>query len=318
MTKPFDYGNNGRKMSEIKLTRPISSYERIKERLGDLGINTGIAFILPTFLIILGLLLYPMINTFLLSLGLTEGGLTFEYYREIVSSNWFGRVIRNSVVWVAVGAFLQITVGFVLALLLNTKIPGKKYLRGLFLLPWITPAIVVALVFKWMYNPQFGIINHTLLQAGLIDSAVEWLSNPDLALFALIIAGLWKRFPFVMIMLLAGLQDVDDDLQNAAIIDGAPYLARLRHVTLPQLMPVLKIVVLLSVIWCFNQFAIIYAATGGGPIGSTMIFPVKVYELGFDQLNFGLATSLSVFMFGIMVVFMIVYMRVLRSQGVEL
>ncbi|MFC7157524.1 carbohydrate ABC transporter permease [Halomarina halobia] len=305
-------------MSETKSTQSATVYGRIRDRLEKTGFSPGVVFILPTFLLIAGLLLYPMINTFLLSLGITEGGFTFANYEAMVSADWFVPLIRNSVVWVLLGALLQITFGFALALLLNTKIPGKKVLRGLYLLPWITPAVVVALVFKWMYNPQFGIINHALIQIGLIDSAIGWLSNPDLALFSLVIAGLWKRFPFVMIMLLAGLQDVDDQLQNAAIIDGAPYLARMRHVTLPQLMPVLKIVVLLSVIWCFNQFAIIYAATGGGPVGSTMIFPVKVYELGFEQLDFGLSTALSVFMFGIMLVFMMVYMRVLRNRGVDL
>jgi len=305
-------------MSESYLTKPISSFARIKERVTGLGANAGVAFILPTFLLIAGLLLYPMINTVLLSFGVTGGGFTLSHYGELFTASWFVSVVKNSAVWVLLGAFLQIVVGFGLALLLNTRLPAKKYLRGLYLLPWITPAVVVALVFKWMYNPQFGILNHLLMQIGIAGSPIQWLSNPDIALLSLIIAGVWKRFPFVMIMLLAGLQDIDEQLENAAIIDGAPYFARMRHVTLPQLIPVLKIVVLLSVIWCFNQFAIIYTATGGGPIGSTMIFPVKVYELGFEQLNFGLATSLSVIMFGIMVLFMMAYMRTLRSQGVEL
>jgi multiple sugar transport system permease protein len=305
-------------MSETNLTRPISSYNRIKERLSELGVNPGVGFVLPTFLLIAGLLVYPMINTLLLSIGVTEGGFTLSHYETLFTANWFVSVVRNSAVWVLLGAFVQIVVGFGLALLLNTRLPAKNYLRGLYLLPWITPAVVVALVFKWMYNPQFGILNHLLLQIGIVGSPIQWLSNPDIALFSLIIAGVWKRFPFVMIMLLAGLQDIDDQLMNAAIIDGAPYFSRMRHVTLPQLMPVLKIVVLLSVIWCFNQFAIIYTATGGGPIGSTMIFPVKVYELGFQQFNSELATALSVIMFAIMVLFMIAYMRTLRSQGVEL
>jgi multiple sugar transport system permease protein len=209
-------------------------------------------------------------------------------------------------------------VGFALALLLNTPFPRQKLVRGLYLVPWITPTVVVGLVFKWMYNPQFGIINWALRWVGLLDESIAWLSSPDLALYALIVAGLWKRFPFVMIMLLAGLQDVDQRLQDAAAIDGIPYHARLRHVTLPQLMPVLKIVVLLSIIWCFNQFAIIFIATGGGPVGATETFPVKVYTLGFQQLEFGLSTALSVVMLGIMIVVMFGYIRVLRRQGVKL
>ncbi len=306
-------------MSEIESTRRIPGYDRAKEQLKGIGANVGLLFILPTFLLILALLLYPMINTFVLSFQTTGvAGVSLENYEAMFTASWFVPLVRNSVVWVVLGVILQIAFGFALALILNTKIPGKKLLRGLYLLPWITPAVVVALVFKWMYNPQYGIINHLLLEVGLVSSSIGWLSNPDLALFSLVLAALWKRFPFVMIMLLAGLQDVDDQLQNAAIIDGAPYLARMRHVTLPQLMPVMKIVVLLSVIWCFNQFAIIYTATGGGPVGSTMIFPVKVYELGFEQLDFGLSTALSVLMFGIMFLFMLAYMRVLSRQGVDL
>lgn len=306
-------------MSALERINSIPGYERISRKFEDSGLNVGILFILPAFVMILLLLLYPMINTIWISLQETTGvGLSLENYRAMFTSDWFIPVIRNSVVWVVIGTLLQIAVGFGFALLLNTQLPGKKYLRGLYLLPWITPVVVVALVFSWMYSPQFGIINSLLVQVGILNSSIAWLSQPDTALFALIIAATWKRFPFVMIMLLAGLQDVDDQLQNAAIIDGAPYWARMRHVTLPQLLPVLKIVLLLSVIWCFNQFAIIYTATGGGPLNATMIFPVKVYELAFGQLDFGLSTALSVLMFGVMLLFMIGYMRVLRTQGVEL
>ena len=306
-------------MSATERISSIPGYERISRKFEDSGLNVGLLFILPAFVMILLLLLYPMINTIWISLQETTGvGLSLENYRVMFASDWFIPVVRNSVVWVVLGTLLQIAVGFGFALLLNTQLPGKKFLRGLYLLPWITPVVVVALVFSWMYSPQFGIINSLLVQVGILNSSIAWLSQPDTALFALIIAATWKRFPFVMIMLLAGLQDVDDQLQNAAIIDGAPYWARMRHVTLPQLLPVLKIVLLLSVIWCFNQFAIIYTATGGGPLNATMTFPVKVYELAFGQLDFGLSTALSVLMFGVMLLFMVLYMRVLRTQGVEL
>ena len=306
-------------MSGFERQRLKQNYDVLREWVREYQVSVGALFVLPVFTIILLLLLYPMLNTFWLSVQPTTGiGFTLENYQTMLSADWFGQVFWNSALWVVVGVSLQVGVGFGLALLLNTPFPRQKLVRGLYLVPWITPTVVVGLIFKWMYDPQFGIINWALRWSGLLDSSIAWLSNPDLALYALIIAGLWKRFPFVMIMLLAGLQDVDERLQNAAAIDGVPYFARLRHVTLPQLMPVLKIVVLLSIIWCFNQFAIIFIATGGGPIGATETFPVKVYKLGFQQLEFGLSTALSVAMLGIMILVMIAYIRVLRRRGVKL
>lgn len=306
-------------MAETELTEFRVGYRRVKERIEQYLPSTGLLFILPVFLTILVLLLYPMINTFWVSVQPAQGvGLTLNNYQTMLSSPWFGQVFVNSIVWVVAGVTLQISLGFGLALLLNTSFPRRELVRGLYLIPWITPTVVVGLIFKWMYSPQYGIINWALRWTGVLDESVAWLSDPDLALPALIVAGVWKRLPFVMIMLLAGLQDVDERLQNAAMIDGMPYHARLRHVTLPQLIPVLKIVVLLSIIWCFNQFAIIFVATGGGPVGATETFPVKVYKLGFQQLEFGLSTALSVVMLGIMLLVMAAYIRVLRQQGVEL
>lgn len=306
-------------MAKTEVEGVRAGYRRVKKQVETYVPNAGLLFILPVFLLILTLLLYPMFNTFWLSVQPDQGiGFTLNHYQTMFSSPWFGQVFVNSVVWVVAGVVLQISFGFGLALLLNTPFPNRELVRGLYLIPWITPTVVVGLVFKWMYSPQYGIINWALRWTGVLDESIAWLSDPDLALPALIIAGLWKRLPFVMIMLLAGLQDVDKRLQNAAVIDGMPYRARLRHVTLPQLMPVLKIVVLLSIIWCFNQFAIIFIATGGGPIGATETFPVKVYKLGFQQLNFALSTALSVVMLAIMLLVMVAYIRVLRQQGVEL
>jgi multiple sugar transport system permease protein len=306
-------------MSSYELSRIKSSYVTIKQRFQNYEISPGAIFVFPVLFLIIALLIYPMLNTFWLSIQPDQGiGFTLQYYGKMLSSAWFGRVMWNSAIWVVLGVVGQISVGFGLALLLNTSFPRQKLVRGLYLLPWITPTVVVGLVFKWMYSPQFGIINWIFRWTGLMDNSIAWLSDPSLALPALVVAGLWKRFPFVMIMLLAGLQDVDKRLEQAAILDGAPYHARLRHVTLPQLMPVLKIVVLLSIIWCFNQFAIIFTATGGGPVGATETLPVKVYLLGFSNLQFNLSATLSVVMFTLMFIVMFVYIRILRKRGVEL
>lgn len=284
------------------------------------GFNTGFWFVLPVLLLMSAVVLYPVIRTVLLSLqpSGTPSVLSLNNYSQIFQAPWFRETTINTVIWIVVGGTLQIAIGFGVALLLNTKLPFRRGIRGMLLLPWVTPGIVIAITFSWMYDPQFGLINHLLQQMGLIQSPIAWLANPDLALPAVIVAGLWKRFPFVMMLILAGLQDVDESLTNAALLDGAPYHARLRHVTLPQLIPVLKIVVLLTFIWTFRNFAIVYTMTGGGPSNATNILPVQVYNLAFTQLQYGIASALSVLMLLIMVLFMFFYIRALRSQGVEL
>lgn len=297
-----------------------TNFVKIRSRLTDWEINPGILFIAPAMLLMLVLITYPLIETFRLSLhNLTSGGVenfvALSKYVTLFTSDWFPNVMFNTFVWVVGGVTLQLVVGFGLALLLNTKFPAKSAVRAGFLIPWVTPTIVTALIFSWMYSPQFGIINELLVSGGLINSGLAWLANPDTAMFAVILSALWKQFPFVMVMLLAGLQGMDESLHNAAKIDGAPFFARLRHVTIPSLLPVLKIVVLLTVIWMFNQFVLVFTMTGGGPVGATNVLSVKVYRLAFQQFRYGDASALSVVMILIMLVFIFFYIRALRKQG---
>lgn len=296
-------------------------YERARDITDEYGIevNPGILFILPAFVILVGLFFYPTLRAIELSLGLSPGESLFGLYRSMFQAEWFRKVIQNSFVWIILGTILQLVVGFGLALLIyTTRMSGKRYVRALFLLPWITPGVVVGLTFKWMYSPSFGVVNAALEQMGLIQSYIGWLSDPSIALFSVMIAALWKRFPFVLIMTLAGLQRVDKQMYNAALIDGAPLHARLRHVVIPQLMPVLKVVILLSVIWNMNQFVIVFTMTGGGPVNATSIFAVEVYEQAFSQFNYDIASALSVVMLALMLAFIAYYIRALRQRGVEL
>ncbi|MBX0296951.1 carbohydrate ABC transporter permease [Haloarcula nitratireducens] len=296
------------------------NFIKIRSRLTDREINPGLLFIAPAVLLMLVLITYPLIETFRLSLhNLTSGGVEnfvgVSKYVTLFTSNWFPNVMFNTFVWVVGGVALQLVVGFGLALLLNTKFPAKSAVRAGFLIPWVTPTIVTSIIFSWMYSPQFGIVNELLVRGGLINEGIAWLGNPDTAMFAVIVSALWKQFPFVMIMVLAGLQGMDESLHNAAKIDGAPFFARLRHITIPSLLPVLKIVLLLTVIWMFNQFVLIFTMTGGGPVGSTNVLSVKVYRLAFQQFRYGDASALSVVMIMIMLVFIFFYIRALRKRG---
>jgi multiple sugar transport system permease protein len=305
-------------MAQRSAQEYLDRFDSVSEEYG-INLNHGILFILPTFLLLLGLFLYPTLRAIWLSLGTAPGQELFGIYASMFRAQWFRTVLQNSFVWIILGTILQLIVGFGLALLIHTtRMSGKQYIRGLFLLPWITPGVVVGLTFRWMYGPNFGITNSILKQAGLIQSSIGWLSDPSIALFAVMFAALWKRFPFVLIMTLAGLQSVDSQLYNAALLDGAPLHARLRHVVIPQLLPVLKVVILLSVIWNMNQFVIVFTMTGGGPVDATSIFAVEVYQQAFSQFNYQEASALAIVMLGIMIVFIAYYIRALRQRGVDL
>lgn len=294
----------------------------IRRRFRDSGLNVGALFVLPALAIMTVILVYPLVRTFWLSLHVSQGAgyawTGVENYVRILQSEWIDTVTVNTVLWTGVTVALQFLVGLGTAILLNTAFRGRSIVRGLMLLPWVTPGIVAAIIWKWMYHPQFGILNRILADIGVIDSYIAWLTNPDVALFAIIFAGVWKGFPFSMVMYLAGLQGIDDQLYQAAMLDGAPRWARFRHVTLPQLVPILKVTLLLTTIWTFNYFVLVFAMTGGGPAGTTDIFPNKVYKIMFNQFQFGLGSALAIVMFVIMMVFMLFYVRALRRQGVQL
>lgn len=300
-----------------------TGFGETRSRLSDIQINPGYLFILPAVVMMLVLITSPLIETVRLSLhNLSSGGVEqfvgAAKYVNMLSSSWLPNVMLNTLVWVVGGVVLQLVVGFGLALLLHTKYPAKSAVRAGFLIPWVTPTIVTAIIFSWMYDPQFGIVNELLVQGGLINSSVAWLGNPDTAMFAVIVSALWEQFPFVMIMVLAGLQGMDESLHSAAKIDDAPFLARLRHVTVPSLMPVFKIVLLLTIIWMFNQFVLVFTMTGGGPVGATNVLSVKVYRLAFEQFRYGDASALSVGMIGTMLVFIFFYIRALRKRGADI
>lgn len=300
-----------------------TSFDRETYSISKLQDNPGAIFVLPAVLLMLVLITYPLIETFRLSFYQlsSQGGQAFiglSNYTTLVASPSFYNVMINTGVWVIGGVSLQLVLGFSLALLLHTQFPGKSLVQAGFLIPWVTPTIVTALVFSWMYSPQFGIINQLLVTAGILDSGIAWLGRRDTAMIAVIVSAVWKQLPFVMIMVLAGLQNMDESVHNAAKIDGAPFLARLRHVTLPTLFPVLKIVLLLTVIWMFNQFVLIFTMTGGGPLGSTNVLSVKVYRLAFQEFRYGDASTLSVFMILIALFFIYFYIRALRKRGANL
>ena len=220
-------------------------------------------------------------------------------------------------IWTLGVVFLQNVIGFLVALLLNQNLPGQGVLRALILLPWVLPGVVAAILWRFMYDPQLGLINSFLFRLGIIDQPVPWLADPSLAMAAVIFVAFWKGFPFSTVIYLAALQNVDQEQVDAARVDGAGRLRRLLDVVIPAILPVAAVNVLLTTILTFNYFDIIYVLTRGGPLNATVIFPTRIYEVGFGQFRFGEASAygaLSVVVLILIVTFLMLF-RLPRACG---
>lgn len=255
----------------------------------------------PALLLMAVMLYYPMIGTVFESFQETSflspdpKFVGLAMYQKIVGSGEFWAILQNSVVWTLGVVLLQNVLGFATALLLNQNLPMRGLTRVIVLLPFILPGVVAAILWRFMYDPQLGLINSIFLQFGLIDKSVAWLADSDTAMAAVIAAAVWKGFPFSMLIYLAALQNVDQSQQEAAMLDGAGPLRRLFDVTLPAIRDVIVVNVVLTLILTFNYFDIIWVLTKGGPQSATHIFPTKIFETGFGQFRFGEAATYGVF-----------------------
>ena len=207
----------------------------------------------------------------------------------------------------------QNVVGFATALLLNQRLPGQAAARALILLPWILPGVVAAILWRFMFDPQLGLINSFLIRTDLTAGPIAWLADTGTALPAAIVAAVWKGFPFSTIVYLAALQDIDQDLVEAARIDGAGPWRRLFAIVLPSIRGTVVINVILTTILTFNYFDMIWVLTRGGPQDATAIFPTKIYELGFGQFRFGEAAVYGVLSIVLLLILLAVSVIVRRS-----
>ena len=271
--------------------------------------------ILPSFLLVTAVIFYPILNTLWLSLHDVKLVRVGEFvglgnYLILAEDPLFWRILRQTLFWTLSSLLLKVVLGMALGILLNEKFRGQKFFRALLLIPWAMPLVAAAIVWRWMYDANFGYLNDLLRQLGLISEPVVWLGGAKSAFFAAVVTDAWTGIPFMAFVFLAGLQGIDRTLYEAAKIDGANIWNRFIYVTLPQLAPVILVATLVSGIWTFNAFNIVYALTGGGPLNSTDILVTYTYTQAFHRLEFGLAASLATITFFILLIFSLVYVRV--------
>jgi len=282
----------------------------------------GYFLILPTLLLIgliIGLPLVKALGTSLTSSSFINPTPTFvglHNFAVMLQTPIFWQVVLTSLIWTVAVVVAQLVVGFATALLLNLPFRGRALARALIILPWVCPGVVAAIIWRVIYDPYLGPINAALARAGLPHPFIAWLGQPATALGAVIVAAVWKGAPFSTVMYLAALQGVSTEVLEAARIDGAGAWARLRHVIIPQTMPVIRVLVLLTTVWTFNYFELIYIMTQGGPGDATQIFPTYIYKLAFDQIRYGVASAYGMVALLILLVCSLFYIGQLNKTGV--
>lgn len=236
-----------------------------------------------------------------------DGKFTFKNYLDIFKDQIFYKAIKNTAVWVFGSVLGQISLGLAVALLLNQIKRGQVFFRTIILiLPWATLDIVAGVMWKWMYNDMYGVLNDLLMKAGIIRDYIAWLATPNMAMVSVIIANIWKGFCLCGMFFLAGIQTIPQELYEAAEIDGANAYRRFWNVTIPQLKPVMMTTLMLTIIWTINYFPLIYVMTGGGPNYGTETIVTYIYRLSFRFLEYNKSAALSNILF--LLVFLIAYL----------
>ena len=280
--------------------------------------NTGFLFALPALIVLMMLIAYPVTYTGILSVtNQQEEFVGLQNFRDVLRPRVTTQALWNTLWWVFGSIFFQVIFGVAAAILLNQNFRGRAVVRSIALIPWVVPGIVAATTWAWMFHTEFGIINYMLTGAGVLEEPIGWLITGNTVLPAMIAINIWKLFPFVAIMVLAGLQSIPQELFEAAKVDGASYWEEVRHIMLPQIRPVVTAVTLLLVIWALNAITIIYAITSGGPANKTLITPIQIFRLAFESSAFNQSAALAVMFFGVVMLIVFIYIKSLATESSE-
>jgi len=277
----------------------------------------GVILILPVFFYVMGMILFPFFINIWLSFQKKNIGMPAEFiglgnYIYWLRNPDFFKVLKNTLVYTSVSIALKFVLGLGAALLLNRDFRGRNFFRGFLLIPWILPTVVTCFTWRWLYDDLVGVFNFFLVRINV--GPVPWLSSSSLALGSVIAVNVWRGFPFFGILLLAGLQSVPGQSYEAAKIDGANTFQCFLYVTLPALRSIAMIAILLSTIWTFNDFEIVYLLTRGGPGYHSMIMVPFVYEIGIRGQHIGQAITFSVMVFPLLVGLILITSRIVFRE----
>ena len=237
-------------------------------------------------------------------------------YTKVLTDADFLTAIKNTAVFISVSTAAHLVLGLAFAMMLNTPLLGgvtKAIFRIVYILPWLFTIAVIAVIWRLLLDPS-GVVNYVLHAFGAIQQGVNWLGDPGKALWAVTFINIWSGYPFFMISLLAGLQGIPGDLYEAAAVDGTNWFQRFRHVTLPQLRPVIISMAVLDLIWTSQQFALIWMTTGGGPLHATEMLSTYTYKQAFSEYEFATASAAAVIVLLLTMVLAFFYVRQQRER----
>ena len=289
-----------------------------KRTLAQQDALIGFGLILPSLLIILGISLQPILSTLYLSLFEVQRGINAEQtfiwlgnYISLLNDPAFWITIQRTLYFTIVSVGLELALGLAIAQLIHSHPPGWKFLRTSLIIPWAVPTIVNGTMWRWIYNADYGALNALLLQLGLIDKYIPWLTKPDMAMNLVILADIWHSVPFIALILQAALATLPADLEEAAAVDGATALQRFLLIRLPLLRPAILVALIIRTVEAFRVFDIIYVITNGGPANSTVTISFMTYleMFSFGHAGRGSALSFLISLFTLTMAF--IYIRML-------
>lgn len=277
--------------------------------------------LLPAGLVLLTIRLWPMIQG--IGLSFTNRRLIadrptqfvgLENYINLFSDHSYWSTATFTIVYTLSTVLLSYLLGLIVALLMNMNIKGRGIFRTFLMIPWVIPAVVAAYIWRYALNDQVGIINIMLQSLGLTSQPVAFLSTPFMAQITVIMVNAWKNYPFMALVLLAGLQNVSEEIKEAARIDGANIWQVFRHVTWPQLRGVTGMCTTLMFIWTFNSFDSVFLLTSGGPNEATFVLSIQAYYAAFSRMTMGYASSMATLMLVFMLIVTTIYFRMLNRK----
>lgn len=262
----------------------------------------GYLLLLPAVALVALIIIYPLFVSLDLSfqkvgmatLSAPRKPFTLQNYEKLFTSPEFWTACWVTIKLVVVVTVACFAVGLATALLVNNRFRGRSLARLFVALPWAVPEVIAVVIFSWIFDSSFGLMNWLLIKLGLTSGMINWFSDPTAAFWVVAVTMIWKGYPFVSIMTLAGLQSIPDDFYNAAKVDGANAFQRFRYITVPVLMPVLGVTLVLVVLWVFRDFSIIKVLTDGGPLKSTTTLSIMTYDQAFGFFNMGYASAVGI------------------------
>jgi multiple sugar transport system permease protein len=278
----------------------------------------GYALIAPAMLIVLSFIVYPVGDVIRLSFTNTNylthrsDYVGFQSYERVLSDPLMGQVLRNTALWVFGSTTLAILIGLAIGYFMSFSFGINRLLRASILVPWVLPAVVSIAAWKWMLHPELGVINQVMMQLGIIHTAIPWLAEPGLVMYALVAMGVWRHLPFVALVVSAAVQGIPDSILEAATIDGANIWQKFRHIVLPGLAYTLTVIGVLTLINSMNDLVTVWGTTQGGPANASVILSSFIYQMGFMSFRFGLSSALSVINFSIILTASVLYLLLLR------